>query len=159
MPESRTLFALCLCLLLSACGIQVSRIPADTLDQTRAEGPLPADMMAAMERDIRDVVTSIHRSGTQQAVYRGEKYDDYRVEGRLLRRESPLRDRYTGESYQCSEVQVVAKLNYHRTYYDRGSQRVSVSNRERLQRTDRLCTYSDSAQDVYEAGDVEVIDD
>ncbi|MBN7797829.1 hypothetical protein [Parahaliea mediterranea] len=158
MPYSRIPPALCLCLVLSACGIQVSRIPADTLDQPRAEGPLPADMMAAMERDIRDVVTTIHRSGTGQAVYRGEKFDDYRVEGRLLHREPTLRDRYTGESYHCSQVQVMAKLNYHRTYYDRESQRVGVSNRERLQRTDRLCTY-DSARDVYEAGEVVVTDD
>ena len=142
--------AVILCVLVSGC-LKVERIPAEELDN-RPKGPLPLEVIAEAEEDVRKVVRQIHRSGTTEVVDKGRFGDDVRVWAKLVSEERDLRDRFTGEEYRCSTVAVRYRFDYNSATFDPVLGRSYVSNRDAYAREDRICTYLQSGHEIYDAG-------
>ncbi|EKE84438.1 hypothetical protein [Idiomarina xiamenensis] len=149
---SKAMVLVCTVGLLSGCEIQ--RIDAKTAPnlEQRENGPLPQSLLADLERDIRSLVTQVHRSQVQSPVNSGGSQDKYRIEAQLVQQSDSGYVAKIQDRFVCSEVQVTYRFNFHDSYLDSTSRRRFISNTDQYQRIDKVCDYQVSGQQTYQQG-------
>ena len=140
-----------MCLISVGC-VEVTSIPAASQANFSTSPTIEQSVLDDLESDIRSMVKTIHESRIKDRVTSGNQLDKFRLEGRLIDFNDEIRDPYTGEFYDCSEVVVYYRFNVHSSKYLHGNQWEHTRNVDTYSRTDEICTYSESGRNTYRPG-------
>lgn len=137
----------------SAC-VQVTKIPASNLEAEPAS-ELPQELLINLERDIRDVVRSLHKTNITTPVKKEDNKRRYKIQGQLVSTSKNLRDKFTGDYFDCSRISVQYAFNYQRTGYTAHDGLKQYANRDSYHREDQICVFQVSGKEHYQTGPVQ----
>jgi len=142
-----------LAIMTSAC-VQVTKIPASKLE-AKPSSELPQELLINLEKDIRDVVRSLHKTNISTPVKKEDSKRRYQIHGQLVSTSKNLRDKFTGDYFDCSRISVQYAFNYQRTGYTAHNGLKQYANKDRYHREDQICIFQASGKENYQTGPVQ----